>query len=177
MIANGFAPSASHVGKAESWAPLYHVDGNNPSELLAPLDHDHDQINAFVLANNRWADAVTSWMKDGAEAIAHVAGDDWLNPDHVASLSALGSRLSAVKDGDEAHKRDCCNLLLDAFTWHKSDADRVVATLKIGQAPAKDCDGNHWWWDTDKQTTLANYVNPYTDDQLEGFADLKALAA
>jgi hypothetical protein len=177
MIANGFAPSASHVGKAESWAPLYHVQGNNPSTLLAPIDHDHDQINAFVLANNRWADSMTSWMKDGAEAIAHVAGDDWLNPDHVASLSALSTRLKAVKDGDEAHRRDCCNLLLDAFTWHKSDADRVVATLKLGHAPAIDCDGNHWWWDTDNQTTLDNYVNPYTDNQLAGFADLSALAA
>ena len=177
MIANGFTPSASHVGKAESWAPLYHVQGNNPSTLLAPLDEAHDQIKAFALANNRWADAMTSWMKDGAEALAQVAGDEWLNLDHRASRAALSQRLSGIKDGDESHRRDCCNLLLDAFTWHKSDADRVIATLKIGKAPAKDCDGSRWWWDTDKQTTLDNYKNPYTDDELNGFADLSALAA
>jgi hypothetical protein len=177
MIANGFDPSASHVGKAESWSPLYHVQGNNPAEVLAPIDDAHDQIKAFELANNRFADCVTGWMKDGVAAITKVAGDEWLNSTHTKSLEALGSRLSKVETGNTspAHRLVCCNLLLDAFTWHKGDAERVNATLKIGKSPMQDCGGGHWWWDTDKKTTLENYKNPYTDEYIKKLTDLNTL--
>jgi len=143
--------------------------GNNPSELLAPLDDQHDQIKAFELANNRWADRMTTWMKDGAAAIAQAQGGGsvTLRDNHVASLSSLSERLGKIKQGDEAQRRVCCNLLLDAFTWHKGDVDRVIDTLHT--------DAFQWWWDTDKRTTLENYTNPYTDEQLRSLADLKVL--
>jgi hypothetical protein len=175
MIANGFAPSASHVGRAESWAPLYHVYGNNPSELLAPLDAEHDQIKAFELANNRWADKVTDWMKDGVEALAKVANDGWVTENHRASLAELQKRVNGINKNDPAQRFTCCNLLLDAFTWHKGDAVRVIQTLQIGANAAPDCDGKYWWWDTDTTTTLDNYKNPYSDDELRKLGDLSAL--
>jgi len=180
MIANGFTPSASHVGRSESWSPLYHVFGNNPSTVLAPLDDEHDQIKAFELANNRWADAVTSWMKQGVLAVAEVTSEPWedssthiprLDPKHAASLDALKKRLSTVEEKKEEHRRVCCNLLLDAFTVHKGDLDRVVNTLEIGADPVE----GDWWWDAGDKTKFEAYQNPYTDEQLKDLADLSKL--
>jgi hypothetical protein len=175
MVANGFDPSASHVGRAESWSPLYHVYGNNPSEVLAPLDAAHDQIAAVQQGNDLWADAMTAWMKDGIDALDKVVADKWVKDDHIASLKALGKRLSEADATKDPGRRTCSNLVLDAFSFHKGDADRVISTLTIGQNPMANCDGATWWWDSDNSTTLDNYTNRYTDNELSDMADLSAL--
>lgn len=177
MIANGFEPSASHVGRSESWTPLYHVQGNNPSPVLAPIDKDHDQIAAFELANNRWADAVAGWMKEGIAALDLLIGDGWITEDHKPALAALKTKVADTKQETRGQRRICCNLLLDAFTWHKSDADRVNDTMKIGAHAKPESDGTRWlWWDTDTITRPQTYQNPYTDDQLKKLGDLDALS-
>jgi hypothetical protein len=176
MIANGFEPSASHVGRSESWAPLYHVQGNNPSPVLAPIDKDHDQIAAFELANNRWADAVAGWMKEGIAAMDLLIGDGWITDNHKPALAALKTKVADTNQATPAKRRICCNLLLDAFTWHKSDADRVNDTMKIGAHPKPGCDGTKLWWDTDTTTRPETFLNPYTDDQLKKLGDLNELS-
>jgi hypothetical protein len=208
MFANGYAPSATHLGRAESWLPLYHTERHSYAPLIVkPKDEQQGlddlldkkpglakaldtalgeretpaaQKEAFLKeglrkaikqANDNWAKLMTKWMQEGSKALDEVRRVyGMLDRPHQESLAALHKRVDGIKDEKDTEEpsRVCCNLLLDAFTDHKSDYDRVLDTLQA------------WWGDKNNGPKswkdYESYRNPFTDDYLRKFPKLEQLS-
>lgn len=127
MIANDYAPSSSHLGKSESWAPLYHESGHvhvhetNAGYLNGNLGE------SIKNCNDTWAKNVDSWMRTG---VAYMMDHSpHVNDSHKEALIALGTRIRDVTTPESNHV--VANLLLDALTVHESDAVRLDETLTV----------------------------------------------
>lgn len=193
MVANGYTPSASHLGKGESWLPLYHTDQHvfsykpnaDPRE-----SSDEALIAAIRESNDRWAAKMRDWMWTGVRAMQACPG--WIAEEHLASLEALDARLSRLghAPGD---RMACANLYLDAMTVHASDAVRLDSTLQFGPDPRPGCGPgageprhaeNDWlvqswrshpWMMASGRYEDKGWVefnNPFTDAYLEDFRAL-----
>lgn len=110
MEATGFPASATHIGRGESWAPLYPEGG----------DQNSTQNASRTDCNNRWAAYCKTIVDAGIQCMTGAVVTD----DHQASLGELKKYLSGKSPADYA------NLILDAVTVHASEVDRVNRTLK-----------------------------------------------
>jgi hypothetical protein len=115
MVAQGYPPTSIHLGRGESWAPLYqpyNPDGNAESNELAVIRD----------LNNSWRDKCAEWLDLGAQILddAHTADD------HMAAREGLRSYLAA----HSSDKTVAATLVLDALTMHESESVRIGRTLK-----------------------------------------------
>jgi len=187
MIANNYEPSACHLGSASSWMPLYHTEGavydlTDPSLTRDAISAEYVQVrlgDSIKFANERFADYVTKWMKTGAKALSEAVQQDkpkpdkqkWVEPNHARSVDILNNLATTP-----ANKYTCCNLLLDAFTVHKKDVDRVRATLQWATAaPDTKSEGFKWLVAPPKWKEIVTYQNPYTDQDVKEMTNLAAL--
>jgi hypothetical protein len=192
MIANGYEPSDSHLGGALSWIPLYHGEGHISDPLIETDVNDPDQMKRWLMqtiqkANDTWADQMTIWLATGAKALSEARKSKWVEPYHTVSVDSLNELLK-TSDEDcvdklmKSNRYACCNLVLDAFTWHKKDVARVLDTLQWGENAHPDLKKDGWWQVGHPNLKRAHiypdpkpYQNPYTDQQVRELVDLSAL--
>jgi hypothetical protein len=118
MTANGYPPNSIHLGRGESWTPLY-----------APYfpEDPHRQPTAQETAvirdlNNQWYAKCLEYLKTGLKVLddAHIAES------HTQSRNAVEKYL-------EDHAKDenvGGALILDAITVHDGEAERIHRTLR-----------------------------------------------
>jgi hypothetical protein len=115
MTANGYPPNSIHLGRGESWAPLYLP--HNPDGRTEP--HELEVIRDF---NAKWRTQCREWLTLGLDVLSPQVITD----DHVAAKAAVQSYLGS-------HGVDptvAATIILDALTVHESESTRVARTLK-----------------------------------------------
>lgn len=115
MVAQGYPPTAIHLGRGESWAPLY--EPYNPQSTADP--HEWAVLRDL---NSSWRDSCTEYLHLGLQ----IMDDAHVNEDHQAARDAVSKYLSInAKDQSTAS-----TLILDAITVHESEAQRIFRTLR-----------------------------------------------
>lgn len=110
MEANGFPASATHLGRGESWCPLY----------AASIESNTTQDVSLRECNAKWANYCKSIIDAGIECIASRLTD----AGHRVSYQRLIDYVAAHQDAF-----DYANLILDAVTVHDSEVNRIDRTL------------------------------------------------
>lgn len=179
MVANGYSPSSSHLGKGESWAPLYHQQDPREQVKVPKVDGRYQEGNlgaSLKKCNDTWAAHVSAWMRIGtAYMMEH---RDHVEVSHQATLQALHTRIGNLSDPTQDYV--VANLLLDALTVHESDAVRLDATLtvpasrkssfpvgtfKTDAAGAKKPDFSTFTYDwSNSQNSWQSWKNPFASD-------------
>ncbi|MFD1559654.1 hypothetical protein ACFSHT_29115 [Paraburkholderia silviterrae] len=115
MNAAGYPPTSIHLGRGESWAPLYRPYNPNGSA---------DEHEAAVIRdlNNAWYAKCLEWLKTGLA----ILDDTRITKDHQASRDAVSRYL----DSNQADPTVGGVLVLDAVTIHAGELDRLGRTLK-----------------------------------------------
>jgi hypothetical protein len=115
MVAAGYPPTSTHLGRGESWAPLY--EPYNPDGNAEP-----NEPGVIRDLNNAWYDRCTEFVALGLK----ILDDDHIAADHRMSRDA-------VRDYIDAHSEDATVagvLVLDAVTLHSGETDRINRTLR-----------------------------------------------
>jgi len=115
MAAQGYPPTSIHLGRGESWAPLYRP--YNPDGKSEP-----NELGVIRDLNSSWRAQCAEHLDFGAQILddAHIADD------HKAARDRLIEYLSSnVSDRTAAS-----TLMLDALTVHESESARINRTLK-----------------------------------------------
>ena len=131
MYATGYPPNSIHLGRGESWAPLYHPYNPNGSTDA----HESEVIRDL---NNAWYENCLNWLKKGLE----ILDDTPITENHKASHKAVKQYLS-VHAANAFEADPTINLrspaytvggvlILDAVTLHKAEIDRIKSTLAAG---------------------------------------------
>lgn len=115
MVAQGYPPTSIHLGRGESWAPLY--QSYNPGGSA-----ESNELAVIRDLNNSWRAKCAEWLGLGLRMMddAHVADD------HKSARDALRSYLAS----HSADKTVAATLVLDAVTVHESESVRIGRTLK-----------------------------------------------
>jgi hypothetical protein len=116
MYATGYPPTSIHLGRGESWAPLYQPYNPTPND---PTGSDEPKVIRDL--NNAWYASCSKWLATGMKILddAHIAGS------HKASRDAVRRYLSA--NGGDVTVGGV--LILDAVTVHDAELDRIGRTL------------------------------------------------
>lgn len=115
MNAAGYPPTSIHLGRGESWAPLYRPYNPNGSA--------GDQEAAVIRdLNNAWYAKCLEWLQTGLV----ILDDTRIAGDHQASREAVSRYLNA----NRADPTVGGVLILDAVTIHAGELDRLSRTLK-----------------------------------------------
>jgi hypothetical protein len=115
MVAAGYPPTSTHLGRGESWAPLY--EPYNPDGSAEP-----NEPGVIRDLNNAWYDRCTEFVTLGLK----ILDDDHIAEDHRISRDA-------VRDYIDTHSEDetvAGVLVLDAVTLHSGETDRINRTLR-----------------------------------------------
>jgi hypothetical protein len=115
MNAAGYPPTSIHLGRGESWAPLYRPYNANG----ATGDHEAAVIRDL---NNAWYARCLEWLQTGLT----ILDDTRITGDHQASREAVSQYLHA----NRADPTVGGVLILDAVTLHAGELDRLGRTLK-----------------------------------------------
>ena len=115
MSATGYPPTSIHLGRGESWAPLYQpYNPNGPTG-----DHEVAVVRDL---NNAWYEKCLECLEMGLEML----DDRHITDDHKTSRDAVRQYLSTnSKDTTVAGV-----LILDAVTIHDGEMERIGRTLK-----------------------------------------------
>jgi hypothetical protein len=114
MYSTGYPPTSIHLGRGESWAPLFQP--YNPNGRAG--DHEAAVIRDL---NNSWYAKCIEWLKAGLE----ILDDSHITEDHKAGRDAVSSYLRT----HAADKTVGGVLILDAVTIHAAEIDRISRTL------------------------------------------------
>lgn len=114
MVAAGYPPTSTHLGRGESWAPLY--EPYNPGGHAEP-----NERGVIRDLNNAWYAKCTEFITLGLNILhdGHVAEDHRLSRDAV-------SNYLAANEGDDTV---AATLVLDAVSLHDGETDRIDRTL------------------------------------------------
>ncbi|MGE0680274.1 MAG: hypothetical protein AB7P69_05115 [Candidatus Binatia bacterium] len=115
MVAAGYPPTSTHLGRGESWAPLY--EPYNPAGSGEP-----NEPGVIRDLNNAWYARCTEFVTLGLK----ILNDDHLAEDHRASRDAVRDYIDAHRDQNTVAGA----LVLDAVTLHGSETDRINRTLR-----------------------------------------------
>jgi hypothetical protein len=115
MNATGYPPTSIHLGRGESWAPLYQP--YNPNAAAGA--HEAEVIRDL---NNAWYAKCVEWLQTGLA----ILDDAHITADHQASRDAVGHYLNAWRSDPTVGGV----LVLDAVTIHAGELDRLSRTLK-----------------------------------------------
>lgn len=115
MEATGYPASATHLGRADCWAPLYPESptGGAPDMTTA-------QNKSRAAANADWASYCATIVKAGIPLIEK----NLVGADHVLSFAKLKAYVNGRQPVDVA------NLILDAVTLGQNETVRLKRTLK-----------------------------------------------
>lgn len=114
MVAQGYPPTSIHLGRGESWAPLYqpfNPDGQAEANELAVIRD----------LNNSWRARCSEFLALGVQ----ILDDDHIADSHKAARDGLRSYLYS----NCSDKTVAATLVLDAVTVHASESDRIDRTL------------------------------------------------
>lgn len=114
MTALGYPPSAGHLGRGESWVPLY--EPYNPG---APREPNESGVIRDL--NYAWANACGMWLRYGVGVLKQAK----VNSSHAAAVENLFNYV-------EARPKDPAvgaTLILDALTVHDKESTRIDRTL------------------------------------------------
>jgi hypothetical protein len=116
MHACGYPPTSIHLGRAESWAPLY--------APYSPGGGSVEPNEAGVIRdlNNRWYEKCLEWLKLGLT----VLDDAHIETKHASSRDAVAKYLT--DHGSDPTVGGV--LILDALTLHRPEVDRLNETLQ-----------------------------------------------
>jgi hypothetical protein len=114
MVAAGYPPTSTHLGRGESWAPLY--EPYNPDGSTEP-----NEPGVIRDLNNAWYSRCTEFVTLGLK----ILDDDHVTEDHRASRDAVRAYMDAHSDQTVAG-----TLILDAVTLHSGETDRINRTLR-----------------------------------------------
>jgi len=115
MYATGYPPTSIHLGRGESWAPLFHTyNPNGPTG-----DHETAVIRDL---NNAWYASCLEWLRAGLD----ILDDAYIAETHKAARDAVRRYLHANRSDPTVGGI----LILDAVTIHASESDRINRTLK-----------------------------------------------
>ncbi len=114
MYATGYPPTSIHLGRGESWAPLYQP--YNPNGAAGA-----NELGVVRDLNNAWYAKCLQWLRAGLE----ILDDTRTAGDHRASRDAVKKYLGA-NDGDATVGG---TLILDAVTVHDGETERISRTL------------------------------------------------
>jgi hypothetical protein len=114
IVAQGYPPTSTHLGRGESRAPLY--EPYNPDGT----EEEHEWAVIRDL-NNSWCEKCDEYMRLGADVLTTAS----MSRDHAAARDALQSYLQASAADNAA----AAMIILDALTIHDSEAARVGRTL------------------------------------------------
>ena len=119
MYANGYPPTSIHLGRGESWAPLYAP--YTPSSTAKPTDAESAVIRDL---NNAWYEKCLVYLKLGLEI---------LDEEHITDEPHKTGRkhLKEYLDRNESDKTVGGTLILDAITVHEGELERISRTLKL----------------------------------------------
>lgn len=140
MYSLGYYPTAIHLGRGESWAPLYAP--YNPNDRT-----EENESGVIRDLNNAWYENCLRWLTLGLQ----ILDDSHINANHKSSRDAVMGYLfthaaNAFKDNvsildaadpfnDKSVNLDAPDytvggvLILDALTIHKPEQDRINSTL------------------------------------------------
>jgi hypothetical protein len=114
MVATGYPPTSIHLGRGESWAPLYApYNPGGPTEVNEP--------GVIRDLNNAWYDACAQFLTAGLQ----ILDDDHIAEDHGASRDAARTYLTSNKGTTVA-----ATLVLDAVSMHDGETERINRTLR-----------------------------------------------
>jgi hypothetical protein len=114
MVAQGYPPTSTHLGRGESWAPLYEPYNPNGEE-------DEHEWAVVRDLNNSWCAKCDEYMRLGADVLATAS----LSEDHEPARDALRTYLQT----SASDKAGAATIVLDALTIHDSESARVGRTL------------------------------------------------
>ena len=115
MNAAGYPPTSIHLGRGESWAPLY--EPYNPNGSAG--DHEAEVVRDL---NNAWYAKCIEWLQAGLA----ILDDTRIRDDHRAGRDAVSRYLDAYRTDPTVGGV----LILDAVTVHAGEIDRIGRTLK-----------------------------------------------
>jgi hypothetical protein len=116
MYANGYPPNSIHLGRGESWAPLYAAYSPDMSKPTRGEDATVRDLN------HQWYRKCTEWMTLGLEILE----DSQIVPEYKKSRDAVKVFLAANRNNPTVGG----GLVLDAVTIHESETVRIGRTLK-----------------------------------------------
>jgi hypothetical protein len=115
MYATGYPPTSIHLGRGESWAPLFQP--YNPNGQAG--DHEAAVVRDL---NNAWYEKCLEWLRTGLD----ILDDLRIAEGHRPSRDAVRRYLSANHSDPTVGGI----LILDAVTIHAGESDRIGRTLK-----------------------------------------------
>jgi hypothetical protein len=120
MGASGYFPNSIHLGRGESWAPLfepYIVQGTEiDAETLRALPETIRDLN------NSWYERCLLWLTRGLNILT----DTEIAEDHMAAKASVAAYLVQNSGDSTVGGR----LVLDAATMHDSELARILRTLR-----------------------------------------------
>ncbi|MEU8571101.1 hypothetical protein AB0C51_22620 [Streptomyces pathocidini] len=121
MIALGYPPTSIHLGRGESWVPLFepYTPGRSSESVERAVIRD---------LNNSWQDACAEWLALGLKVLDQSA----VTNDHQASVTAARKYL----DANSRDKSVASVLILDAVSIHESEMSRISRTLNAADSAA-----------------------------------------
>jgi hypothetical protein len=114
MVATGYPPTSIHLGRGESWVPLY--EPYNPGGRT-----EANELAVVRDLNNAWYDACTHFLAVGLK----ILDDDHITPDHKACRDAARAYMASNNA-----KTIAGTLVMDAVSVHDVDTDRINRTLR-----------------------------------------------
>ncbi|MFD8197857.1 hypothetical protein [Streptomyces wuyuanensis] len=114
MVALGYPPTSIHLGRGESWMPLF-----EPYSSHARSEQDERAVIRDL--NNSWQAKCDEWLALGLEVLDQAATTD----DHRPAIAAVRKYL----DANTRDKSVPSVLILDAVTIHESETTRIDRTL------------------------------------------------
>jgi hypothetical protein len=115
ITALGYPPSSGHLGRGESWAPMY--EPYNPGASQEP-----NERAVIRDLNTAWSLACGQWLRYGIGVLAQAK----VAKSHAAALGEL----STFVDSRRIDPSVCATLILDALTVHDKEIDRIDRTLE-----------------------------------------------
>ena len=115
MVAAGYPPTSTHLGRGESWAPLYQP--YNPGGSA-----ERNELGVIRDLNNAWYGKCTEFVTLGLQ----ILDDNHIAEDHKTSRDAVLAYLVA----NRGNATVAGALILDALTVHDGETDRINRTLK-----------------------------------------------
>ena len=119
MHAAGYPPTSIHLGRGESWLPLYKPYDPLADGTIEPQPGDRAVIRDL---NNAWYRKCLEWLNLGLD----ILDKRIINTSHAASRAAVKKYLTDNSQDSTVGGV----LILDAVTIHESDGNRIDRTLR-----------------------------------------------
>ncbi|WP_263142062.1 hypothetical protein [Pseudomonas sp. RIT-PI-AD] len=114
MTATGYPPNSIHLGRCESWGPLY-----SPYDPTGNADPHEAQVIRDL--NNTWYEKCSVWLDIGLD----ILGGN-ITENHLDGFEAVRKYLLAYKHDPTVS----ATLILDSMTIHASESERIERTIK-----------------------------------------------